>query len=155
LVSFSRYLLTAGAATIVDVTLVQVCLNFGLQHGSIMLAVAIVFGAAAGLTVNFLLSRRFVFRPDGRSLREQFITFLAVSISTTAFRIVVAYGLVALLALPAFAFLLTLPVSSPAERLAHLGAVGLVTIYSFLAHRHFSFAGGFRNRFRTRTKMVS
>ena len=47
------------------------------------------------------------------------------------------------------------PVSLPVERLAHLGAVGMVTVYSFLAHRHISFAGGFRKRLRARTTMVS
>ena len=75
--------------------------------------------------------------------------------STALLRIAVAYTLVALFGLPVFSFLLALPVSLPAERLAHIGAVGLVTVYSFLAHRHISFAGGFRNRLRARTTMVS
>jgi putative flippase GtrA len=155
LVSFSRYLLTAGTATIVDVTLVQLCLQFGVDYGQAMLALAIAVGAASGTMVNFLLSRRFVFRPDGRRAHEQFATFLTISLTTALLRMVLAYGLVAILTLPAFALLLTLPVSAPAERIAHLGAVGLVTIYSFLAHRHFSFAGGLRNRLFTRTTTVS
>ncbi|MCP8883456.1 GtrA family protein [Devosia sp. XJ19-1] len=153
--SFSKYLLTAGAATVVDVATVQLCLQFLAANISLSLGLAIAIGAACGLSVNFLLSRRFVFRSDGRRVHQQFLTFLGVSISTAVLRIVVAYSLAALLGLPVFAFLLTLPISLPIERLAHLGAVGLVTIYSFLAHRHISFAGGFRNRLRARTTMVS
>lgn len=139
----------------VDVATVQLCLQFLAANISLSLGLAIAIGAACGLSVNFLLSRRFVFRSDGRRVHQQFLTFLGVSISTAVLRIVVAYSLAALLGLPVFAFLLTLPISLPIERLAHLGAVGLVTIYSFLAHRHISFAGGFRNRLRARTTMVS
>ena len=138
-----------------DVATVQLCLQFVVANASLALGLAIAIGAACGLTVNFLLSRRYVYRTDGRLIHKQFLTFLGVSISTAVLRIVVAYMLVALLSLPVFAFLLALPVSLPAERLAHLGAVGIVTIYSFLAHRHISFAGGFRKRLRARTTMVS
>ncbi len=138
-----------------DVATVQLCLQFVAANASLALGLAIAIGAACGLTVNFLLSRRYVFRTDGRRIHQQFVTFLGVSISTALLRIAVAYTLVALFGLPVFSFLLTLPVSLPAERLAHIGAVGLVTIYSFLAHRHISFAGGFRSRLRARTTMVS
>lgn len=155
LVSFSKYLLTAGAATVVDVALVQIMLHMGAEHGGLILAIAMLIGALAGLSVNFLLSRRFVFAPDGRTGFQQFRSFLAISASTAVLRIAVAYSLVALLTLPPFAILVTLPISAPLERLAHLGAVGLVTVYSFLAHRHISFAGGLRNRLRPRTTMVS
>lgn len=139
----------------VDVATVQLCLQVVAANASLALGLAIAIGAACGLTVNFLLSRRYVFRTDGRRIHQQFVTFLGVSISTAVLRIIVAYTLVALLSLPVFAFLLTLPVSLPVERLAHLGAVGMVTVYSFLAHRHISFAGGFRKRLRARTTMVS
>lgn len=139
----------------VDVATVQLCLQVVAANASLALGLAIAIGAACGLTVNFLLSRRYVFRTDGRRIHQQFVTFLGVSISTAVLRIIVAYTLVALLSLPVFGFLLTLPVSLPVERLAHLGAVGMVTVYSFLAHRHISFAGGFRKRLRARTTMVS
>ena len=66
-----------------------------------------------------------------------------------------APGLVALFALPAFAVIALLPVAAPAERLAHLGAVGLVTIYSFLAHKHVTFAGGLLIRLNGRATVVS
>src|SRR5690606_31732929 len=113
------YLLTAGTATIVDVALVQVCLQFIATQSPFLLALAIGIGASGGLLVNFALSRRFVFRPDGRRMHEQFATFLAVSLSTALLRIVVAYVLAATLALPLFALVNGLPVTRPVERLAH------------------------------------
>lgn len=154
MVSLSKYILTAGTATIVDIAVVQACLSFGHPFGAATLALVIALGAAAGIGVNFILSRRFVFRSDGRPAAAQFRSFLAVSASTALLRMLVAYLLTAIFALPAVAFILALPVSSPADRLAHLGAVGLVTIYSFLAHCHISFAGGLRHRLRIQPRMV-
>jgi putative flippase GtrA len=143
LVSFIRYLLTAGAATVVDVALVQTLLSFDLLQQPIFFILAIAIGALAGMSVNFALSSRFVFTSDQRSGRQQYGSFILVSLTTLLFRLVVATGLAGLLALPVMAWTGMLPVDAPAERLAHLGAVGLVTIYSFFAHKHVSFAGGF------------
>ena len=77
-----------------------------------------------------------------------------MSLSTALLRILVAYLLVALFALPIASFVSALPISAPGDRIAHLGAVGIVTIYSFLAHRHISFAGGLRRRLRIQANMV-
>jgi putative flippase GtrA len=154
LVSFIRYLFAAGIATIVDVAIVQFLLSSGASGQPMLLGWAIFAGACAGIVINFGLSRRFVFAPDGRHISSQFRTFLVVSASTAALRITVAYMLVAILALPLFGALAALPVTSPVERIAHLGAVGLVTIYSFLAHRNLSFAGGIRSRLPRRSPMV-
>jgi putative flippase GtrA len=142
LVSFARYLLTAGTATVFDVVLVQSLLSLDLLHQPIYFALAIATGAFAGMSVNFALSRRFVFAPDLRPARQQFGSFLLISLTTLLLRLVVAYALVAFFALPAMAWVGLLPIGAPAERLAHLGAVGIVTIYSFFAHKHVSFAGG-------------
>lgn len=143
MVSFVRYLLTAGAATVVDVALVQALLSLDLLRQPVFFTLAIAVGAFSGMTVNFALSSRFVFASDQRSRREQYGSFLLISLTTLLLRLVVAHGLVAMLAMPAMAWTATLPIGAPAERLAHLGAVGLVTIYSFFAHKHVSFAGGF------------
>lgn len=155
MVSFARYLLTAGTATLVDVALVQGLLSLDLLRQPFFFAVAIALGAFAGMSVNFALSRRFVFAPDTRPARQQFATFVLVSLTTLALRLVVAYALVALFALPVMSWIGLLPVDAAAERLAHLGAVGLVTIYSFLAHKHISFAGGFLSRLGSRKTVVS
>lgn len=143
MVSFVRYLLTAGAATVVDVVLVQTLLSLDLLRQPLFFAMAIASGALAGMTVNFALSSRFVFVSDQRSARQQYGSFILVSLTTLLLRLVVAHGLVALLATPVMAWTGMLPFDAPVERLAHLGAVGIVTVYSFFAHKHVSFAGGF------------
>ena len=154
MISFARYLLTAGAATCVDVGIVQTMLSFETMRQPYFFALAIVLGGLAGMLVNFTLSRRFVFASDHRSARQQLATFALVSLTTIGLRLVVAHALVALFALPAFSMIALLPVAAPAERLAHLGAVGLVTIYSFLAHKHVTFAGGLLSRLTGRATLV-
>ena len=146
MLSFARYLLTAGIATCVDVAIVQGLLFLDLLHNPLFLALAIVAGSLAGVTVNFTLSRRFVFAPDDRPVHLQFRTFAVVALGGLCLRLALAYAFVALFALPAFALLGAAPVPAAGERLAHLLAVALVTAYSFLAHKHMSFAGGISNR---------
>ena len=154
MVSFARYLLTAGAATCVDVTVVQGLLFLDLLRQPLFLALAVTLGSVAGVIVNFLLSRRFVFKPDTRPAAQQFATFAIVALGGLGLRLVVTYALVGLFALPALAWIGTLPVPSAAERLAHLSAVALVTTYSFFAHKHISFSGGFLNRLGSRETVV-
>jgi putative flippase GtrA len=154
LVPFARYLLTAGAATCVDVTVVQGMLFLDLLHQPLFLALAITLGSVAGVTVNFLLSRRFVFKPDTRPALQQFTTFAIVALGGLALRLAVAYALVSAFALPALAWIDALPLPSAAERLAHLAAVALVTTYSFFAHKHISFSGGLLSRLGSRDTVV-
>jgi putative flippase GtrA len=134
----------------VDVALVQTILTLDYLHHGGFFALAICVGALAGTATNFVLSRRYVFKRDGRPAHEQFASFALISLSTLMLRLVAAHGLLALLTLPAFAALSLLPIDAAPERLAYLGAVGLVTIYSFLAHKHVSFAGGFLRVFQSR-----
>lgn len=154
MIAFARYILSAGAATCIDVALVQALLGLDAAHSPFFFAMAITMGAMAGIGINFALSRRFVFASDGRRISAQLLTFILVSLSTLALRLVVAGLLVALLGLPLFSWLAALPVTAPAERVAHLGAVGLVTFYSFFAHRHVSFAGGIFARFGNQTIVI-
>lgn len=145
MLAFGRYLLSAGVATLADFALVQALLSFALFQGGALYGVAIACGALLGMSVNFLLSRRFAFTPDDRGAIRQARSFVIISLSILALRIVVAYLLLAILALPLFAFVAVLPVSAPQERLAHIGAAGFVAIYSFFAHKHVSFGGGVRS----------
>lgn len=133
----------------------QALLFLDLLHHPQFFALAIAVGALAGMSVNFALSRRFVFSLDIRPAREQFLSFFAISLSTLGLRLVVAYALVACFAWPVLGWIDLLPVAAPAERLAHLGAVGIVTIYSFLAHKHVSFGGGLFNWLGGRKTLVS
>ncbi len=140
--AFPRYLVSAGAATCVDIALVQFLLTAGFAGAPTLYAAAIALGALCGMGVNFVISRRFVFAPDDRAAHEQFTSFLVISLTTLLLRLLVAFALVTLFTLSIFDWLNQLPVAAPQERIAHLGAVGLVVLYSFLAHKHVSFAGG-------------
>lgn len=143
-VAFGRYLVSAGAATVVDVALVQLLLAISLASNPLAYAGIIVLGALAGMAVNFLLSRRFVFAADSRAAHRQLLSFVLVSLSTLLLRLVLAFALIQLFALPLFGWLTSLPIDAAPERFAHLGAVAVVTLYSFFAHKHVSFAGGVR-----------
>ncbi len=121
----------------------QIILSLDYLHHNGFFALAIIAGATAGMLTNFLLSRRYVFSRDGRSAARQLASFSLISCSTLVLRLLAAYGFLALLTQPLFSALSTLPIDAAPQRLAYLGAVGLVTIYSFLAHKHISFAGGF------------
>ena len=131
--------------------MVQLVLSTGLDDAALLYAGAIVLGALSGMAVNFFVSRNFVFAAAGRTSLNQVTSFVLVSLSTLLLRLILAFALVALLSLPLFGIISRLPVTAPVERLAHLGAVGLVIIYSFLAHKHVSFAGGIGAFFASRT----
>lgn len=140
--AFSRYLVSAGAATIVDAALVQLLLSLTHNAAPGIYAVIIALGALLGISVNFTLSSRFAFTPDNRPTHRQFASFFAVSLTTLLLRLVVAFSLLALFSAPVFNWLDRIPVAALPERLAHLGAIGLVVFYSFFAHKHVSFGGG-------------
>ena len=135
--------------------MVQGLLFLDLLHHPLFFAFAITLGGLAGLVVNFQLSRRFVFTPDARPVLHQFVTFALVAFSGLGLRLALAYALIALFALPLFAWIAALPLPAAAERVAHLAAVALVAVYSFLAHRHVTFSGGLLHRLAGRNVVVS
>lgn len=139
---FGRYVFSAGAASAVDFALVQALLLLPPLHSGILFGLAIVFGALAGMSVNFALSRHFVFEKRGELQRAEMMRFILISLSTIGLRILVAYGVMGMLALPLFAWVAGLPLDAPSTRIAHIASMGLVTIYSFFAHKHISFAVG-------------
>jgi putative flippase GtrA len=142
MIAFGRYVLSAGAASVVDFVLVQSLLLSPALRSGMPFAAAICMGALAGMSVNFLLSRHYVFDAGDGSARRQAQRFFLISLSTLLFRVAVAFAMLSLLSLPAFALLAALPIDAPATRLSHIAAMGLVTIYSYLAHKHVSFARG-------------
>lgn len=142
MIAFGRYVVSAGAASAVDLALVQSLLLLPALHSGLFFGLAVVLGALAGMSVNFALSRRFVFTRSGELHRAEMVRFFLISLSTLGLRIAVAYAAVAVLMLPAFAWVMALPLDAPATRLSHIAAMGLVTIYSYFAHKHISFAVG-------------
>lgn len=146
--------MSAGLASLADFALVQSLLWLDVFRTPASFGAAVVLGAICGMNVNFWVSRNFVFQPDQRRTRDQMRSFFIVSVSTLIVRLIVAYALVAILTQPIFAFLAALPIDAAPMRLAHVGAMGLVTIYSFFAHKHISFAGGVTRWLRHQFKAV-
>jgi putative flippase GtrA len=142
MISFGRYVLSAGAASAVDFALVQSLLLAAFFQSGWPFGIAVALGALAGMSVNFVLSRRFVFQRDDRHAVAQLRSFILISLTTLLLRILVAYLAIAVLSLPLFGWLSALPIDAPATRLSHIAAMGIVTIYSYFAHKHISFAGG-------------
>lgn len=111
---------------------------------------AVAIGTSAGLFVNFFLNYGFNFRFRGRSAVAQFRTFCVVAGVGIILTSLLSTMLVALFRELGLAGLLAqtrLPVSQ--GFLAHFTAVGLVTFYSFFAHKFFTFNVGIRRRLRS------
>lgn len=103
----------------------------------------VVVGASAGLLVNFTLNYRFNFRFQGRSAMAQLRTFTAVSVIGILLTEAISSFLNNHFPIP----LVRLgPVSVSRAFAAHFTAVGLVTFYSFVAHRYLTFNVGLRGR---------
>lgn len=148
MLSFGRYVLSAGLASLADFLVVQSLLLIAFFHAPALFGATVVLGALVGMNVNFWVSRNFVFASDERRTRDQMRSFFIVSLTTLVLRLIVAYSLVWLFSLPVFAFLALLPIDAAPMRLAAIGAMGIVTFYSFFAHKHISFAGGITRRLR-------
>ena len=145
MLSFVRYLLSAGAASVVDFTLAQALLSVAQFQSGLFFGVPVVVGALAGMSTNFVLSRRYAFTPDNRATPDQMRTFFLVSVSTLLLRLAVAYVCLALFSSAIFGWLVTLPIEAAPSRFAQVFAMGLVAVYSYFAHKHISFGGGLRH----------
>ena len=139
---FAVFLVFGGAAAAVNLvvgwSIYQHKLGINLPY-----SLAVATGAASGLLINFGLNYRFNFRFRGRSGFAQFRTFFAVSI--VGIMLTSLLSLLILQILPARLVLLQRHAVS-GEFASHFLAVGLVTFYSFVAHRYFTFNVGFRAR---------
>lgn len=128
---FHRFLLCSGLAAAVNLAVGYVLYavlgySQGWQYG-----LSVAFAFLSGMGVSFFLNRRFTFAPSGRLTRSEAIDFFAVSVGGLAITTSLAQYLRT--HMPA------LEPHLPPEALAHVGAVGLTAIYSFLAHKYVSF----------------
>ena len=141
---FLRYLLCAGLAALVNFLAGSLLVD-GLGFTSAWefpAAVATAYGL--GMGVNFLLNRNYTFASHRRGI-DQARTFVLVGLSGLALTTCVAAlarPALALLGVGAFAFL-PAPFGTP-ETLSRVLAIGLASVYSFTAHRHFTFNRGIR-----------
>jgi len=141
---FLRYLLCAGLAALVNFLAGSLLVD-GLGFTSAwQFPVAVAAAYGLGMAVNFLLNRNYTFASDRRGI-DQARTFVVVALSglvlTTCAASLARAGL-ALLGGDAFS-LLPAPFGTP-ETLSRLFAIALASVFSFTAHRHFTFNRGIR-----------
>jgi putative flippase GtrA len=137
--SFVMYLVIAGMAAVVNLVSRSLLSQLGVNF-----PVAVSLAYLIGMVFNFAFNRYFNFRSHRRTAVRELRTFTIVSI----FGLVLTESLsVSLLFILPPGFLPSLPFSS--ETIAHVIAVGLVSIYSFAAHRYITFEGGISANART------
>jgi len=141
---FLRYVLCAGLAALVNFLAGSLLVD-GLGFVSAWEFPAAVAAAyVLGMLVNFLLNRHYTFASDRRGI-DQARTFVVVALSglalTTGVASLARAGL-ALLGGGAFSFL-PAPFGTP-ETLSRLVAIAVASVYSFTAHKHFTFNRGIR-----------
>jgi putative flippase GtrA len=142
---FLRYLMCAGLAALVNFLAGSLLVDgFGFTSAwEFPLAVAAAY--ALGMLVNFVLNRNYTFASDRRGI-DQARTFIVVALSGLALTTCVASlarSALALLGAGTFAFL-PAPFGTP-ETLSRLFAIALASVYSFTAHKHFTFNRGIRS----------
>ena len=109
---------------------------------------SVFLGAASGLLVNFMLNYYFNFNYRGRGLLSQFRTFFVVAAGGTVLTAALARAFLTLLHAGGIVSITVLGRAFAAELLAHVLSIGVVTIYSFLGHKYFSFNVGIRGQLR-------
>jgi putative flippase GtrA len=139
---FLRYVLCAGAAAGVNFAVGSVLVDgFGFTTPH-RFPVAVALAYIAGMAVNFLLNQRVTFCSDRTGL-AQARTFIVVALSGLALTIVIA-GLCRAALGPLLADNRLGPLASP-ETLSRVAAIGLAAVYSFAAHKYFTFNRGLRS----------
>lgn len=93
---------------------------------------AVVLAYIVGMTTAFVLARRFVFQPSGRTWVEEYARFAAVNVLAFVQVWIVSVGLLRLI-FPGIGF------HWHAEEVAHLIGVASPIVTSYYAHKHFSF----------------
>ncbi|QGY00196.1 GtrA family protein [Roseovarius faecimaris] len=133
---FHIFLVCSGCAAAVNI-----CVGFVLYgllglDGFITYPISVALAFLAGMSVSFVLNRRFTYPPSGRTRRQELADFTGVSVIglllTTGMAHLLRWG--ATDTLEAIGSGVLMP-----ETMAHVIAVGLTAIYSFLAHKYVSF----------------
>ena len=138
---FLLFLLFGGCAAFVSI--LAGWLLYHNEQGWLPYPLAVSIGAAFAIIVNFGLNYAFNFHFRGRTCLAQFQTFTGVAL--------IGVLLTAFLAWIFLKFMLSLGFTGwsigntllTAKFSAHILSVGMVTIYSFLAHKFLSFNIGF------------
>ena len=123
---FIKFLMTGAVSAIVNIV-ARLLLN---RFMSYEWAVALAY--IVGVTVAFVLSRKYVFVPGERAMHQQYLRYGLVNLVSLALVWVVSVGL-ARLVFPWLGF------EWHAETVAHVIGVISPVFFTSLGHKHFSF----------------
>ena len=142
---FLTFLFFGGTAALVNLACGKALYRDGL-HTLLPYWLAVIVAASAGLLVNFSLNYYFNFRYRGRSAVAQLRTFCVVAIVGILLTSLISVAIKAAFSGPTLTIVGLGTVSTAFA--SHFISVGLVTFYSYAAHRYFTFNVGVRQRLR-------
>lgn len=95
---------------------------------------AVAAGYCVGTVVSFVLNRKFTFQATGGNLKRQMIRYLWATLGGILVASLIAAGL----EVPLRSLLAARLTAAQIGDLAHVGAIGFTTIYSFLVIKYFA-----------------
>ncbi len=142
---FATFLVFGGLAALVNLIVGRTLYATPSIAAVVPYWAAVVIGAASGMLVNFGLNYALNFRYQGRSAVAQLRTFIVVALGGIGLIALLAPALVRMASWAGLDSGLTLGGwHASTQFLAHVGAIGLITFYSFAAHSAMSFNAGLR-----------
>jgi putative flippase GtrA len=141
---FLRFIIFGGSAAAVN--LFSGVLLYGSHHNVLPYWAAVTVAALNGLLVNFSLNYFFNFRYRGRSMMGQLMTFCIVACVGIALTALLAVSIRDILELGRQTREIMNYLGVSSTFMAHFLSVGLVTFYSYAAHRYFTFNVGIRRQ---------
>jgi putative flippase GtrA len=143
---FVMFILFGGSAAVVN--LASGIMLYGRTDNLLPYWAAVTVAAMTGLLVNFFLNYFFNFRYRGRSAVRQLGTFCAVAFVGIVLTAIVAVLFRDLIGIDRGVTATFTAMGVSPDFVAHLLSVGVVTFYSYAAHRYFTFNVGIRHRTR-------
>lgn len=130
---FAVFLLVGGTAAIVNFSAGAVVRVFWTSYAAYLASVTL--GFVLGTVVSFVLNRAVTFRAGGEAVAPQAFRFAMVALGAVVISVMVAS-----LVLWAWELAGRVVVThAQAESLGHVAAIGVSTVYNFLAMKFFAF----------------
>lgn len=128
-VQFFRFLLAGGTAALVNIVS-RYLLDFAM-----LFEIAVVIAHLIGMGVAYVLTRLFVFRPSGHSVRQEATRFAIVNVFSLLIVWSVSVGLARII-FPGIGF------TWHAHDIAHVTGVSVTAVTSYFGHKYYSFRAG-------------
>jgi putative flippase GtrA len=140
---FLRFLLFSGMAAATNLGVGYLFYEIMGFNGILEYPIATGFAFLTGMSVSYLLNRRFTFQCSGRPMGQEMGRFFVVSLGGLVLTIIVAQFVRACLfpiVLSSDTVAQLVPPFVTVEALSHASAILLVAVYSFTCHHAYSFA---------------